>query len=361
MESSRKSSQAAIIYTSREVHLSRYSVLVSGEDTELAKAEVESLIHTIQKSAIVSWNGRLGLFESETSPIQFLLERAALLRDVGSVIVESHNFDEMQIIIDEMQWKSFIGPSDSFCVRARSLTGERNTKIRENLILQIGAAIKDITGARVSLEKPDVTFLLTLAHNSTLLSRSFESKLGSILRSRSPGKRPFFHPSMMNPHLARAMCNLASVKKGNIVFDPFCGGGGILCEAATLGARVIGSDLNWRLLKGAQTNLISAGSSDYCIVQGDTQEISIGTCDHIVTDPPYGRSSSTRGTHSIKLVDRLLSQAQGIVKIGGSMCLSASSEMSIADLARDLNLVPRKQVRVRVHSGLTREIFVIDF
>jgi tRNA (guanine10-N2)-dimethyltransferase len=341
--------------------LSRYSVLVSGENTELAKAEAESLIHAIQKSAIVSWNGRLGLFESETSPIQFLLERAALLRDVGSVIVESHNFDDMCVIIDEIPWKSFIGLSDSFCVRARSLTGERNTKIREKFILQIGAKIKRTTGARVSLEKPDVTFLLTLTHNSALISRSFDSKLGSILRNRSPGKRPFFHPSMMNPHLARAMCNLAGVKKGSIVFDPFCGGGGILCEAATLGARIVGSDLNWRLLRGAQTNLISTGSSDYCILQNDTQEIPIGTCDYIVTDPPYGRSSSTRGTHSIKLVKRLLSQAQGIVKTGGSMCLSASSEMNVADLVKDLSLVPNKHVRVRVHSGLTREIFVIDF
>jgi tRNA (guanine10-N2)-dimethyltransferase len=341
--------------------LRRYSILVSGENTELAKVEAESIIHTIQKSAIVSWIGKLGLFESETSPIQFLLERAALLKDVGSIIAETHNYGDLRAIINEVPWKSFIGPSESFCIRARSLTGERNTKTREEFILQIGTTVKRTTGARVSLKKPDVTFLLTLAHDFILLSRSFDSKLGPILRSRTPGKRPFFHPSMMNPHLARAMCNLAGVRKESIVFDPFCGGGGILCEAATLGARVVGSDLNWRLLRGAQENLISAGGSDYCIVQGDSQGIPIGTCDYIVTDPPYGRSSSTRGTHSIKLVELLLSQAQDIVKKGGSMCLSASSEMNISDLARDLNLIPRKQVRVRVHSGLTREIMVIDF
>ena len=46
------------------------------------------------------------------------------------------------------------------------------------------------------------------------------------------------------------MCNLTSLKEG-ILWDPFCGSGTILMEAAVLGFDIIGTDIDLRALESA--------------------------------------------------------------------------------------------------------------
>lgn len=47
-----------------------------------------------------------------------------------------------------------------------------------------------------------------------------------------------------NPQIVRAIANLFAVEKGDWLFDPFCGSGTTLLEAAHLGFNAIGTDLN---------------------------------------------------------------------------------------------------------------------
>lgn len=57
------------------------------------------------------------------------------------------------------------------------------------------------------------------------------------------------------PHkLARIMVNLAQVKEG-IIWDPFCGSGTILMEAATLGLDVIGTDIDLGAVEDTKKNI----------------------------------------------------------------------------------------------------------
>ena len=164
---------------------------------------------------------------------------------------------------------------------------------------------------------------------------------------------------MMNSSLARVMCNLAGVQTGDIVLDPFCGGGGILCEASHIGASVIGIDLNWKLLIGARVNLSKIGSN-YSLIQGDTQHLPINSVNRIVTDPPYGRASSTRGNIAIKLVESLLEDANSILQSRGErMCICCDSEMKLSQVVRDAGLTVAHQLSVRVHSGLVRDIVTV--
>jgi len=62
---------------------------------------------------------------------------------------------------------------------------------------------------------------------------------------------------MLPPKLARMMVNLADVKKGQTVLDPFCGSGTVLMEAclATQAATIIGSDIEAQQVKDTQDNL----------------------------------------------------------------------------------------------------------
>ena len=55
--------------------------------------------------------------------------------------------------------------------------------------------------------------------------------------------------------LARIMCNLTGLQSG-IIWDPFCGSGTILMEAAVLGFDVLGSDIDVNALNLANENMI---------------------------------------------------------------------------------------------------------
>ena len=62
---------------------------------------------------------------------------------------------------------------------------------------------------------------------------------------------------MLPPKLARMMVNLAQVPEGGTLFDPFCGSGTMLMEAALAApaGKIIGSDINPQQIKDTEANL----------------------------------------------------------------------------------------------------------
>ncbi len=114
-------------------------------------------------------------------------------------------------------------------------------------------------------------------------------------------KRPVrdIERGMIPLRLAKIMLNLADKKKNysQIIFDPFCGFGTILQEAAELGySHLIGSDNDQKAIDGTKENLkwfASLGSKFQAnIFQSDARKISqkIGrfSVDLIVTEPYLG-------------------------------------------------------------------------
>lgn len=54
--------------------------------------------------------------------------------------------------------------------------------------------------------------------------------------------------------LARIMCNLTGLKDG-IIWDPFCGSGTVLMEAAMLGFDILGTDIDHKALSDSNENI----------------------------------------------------------------------------------------------------------
>lgn len=350
--------QAEIIYTS-DGCLTKYFVYLSGEHISVARAEVNVLARLLEVDRTIRWDGRMGLIDSQKNPVPFFLERAALVKEAGVVLSEiDAQCDLFGNLSDEMLTNT-IRPEETFSVRTISENGRVSIKERLDIETSLGTRIKQVVGAKVDLENPQVRILVVFTQENIRVCKSIASKLRPMLRNREPGLKPFFHPSMMNATLARVMCNLAGVMPSEIVLDPFCGGGGILCEASLIGARTIGIDLNWRLLSGSKENLASTGS-EYSIIQGDIRSLPVHGCDCIVTDPPYGRASSTRGAQAIELVESLFGRADLILhRRKESICICGSSEMNIQDLAESMGLVVNQVLQIRVHSGLVRELLTL--
>ncbi len=60
---------------------------------------------------------------------------------------------------------------------------------------------------------------------------------------------------MLPPKLAQIIINLASPKKDSTVLDPFCGTGVLLQEAAMMGYKVYGTDIEPRMVEYSKANL----------------------------------------------------------------------------------------------------------
>ena len=60
---------------------------------------------------------------------------------------------------------------------------------------------------------------------------------------------------MLPPKLAQTMLHLAKVNPGDRVLDPFCGTGVVLQEAALLGCKINGSDVDARMIDFSRENL----------------------------------------------------------------------------------------------------------
>jgi tRNA (guanine10-N2)-dimethyltransferase len=345
---------------SRDECVKEYFVIISGENVELGKAELRALLPIVCDEYDILWDNKLAIIKTNSDPIEFILNRAALIKEAGPIILDTHSSSDVINNISDDTIESVVKPGESFCIRTRSYNNQKDMQYRERLVVNLGEKIRTRKGVRVSMNNPDVTILVVLTPERTFVCKSIKSGLRKRLSERAPGRKEFFHPSMMSIQLARVMCNLGRIMPGEIVFDPFCGGGGILCEIASVGAIPVGMDLNWRLLSGANLNIASMGNIEYNLIQGDVQCCPISECNHIITDPPYGRASSTRGSDPKQLVEKLFIQSQSLVQSPGSVCICASTEMQIPRILNNIGLKAEFNIRVRVHRSLTREVIAFN-
>jgi len=93
----------------------------------------------------------------------------------------------------------------------------------------------------------------------------------------------------MSPKLARCMVNLTRIKNSDRLLDPFCGTGGIIIEAGIIGARVVGTDIDPKMVIGTIENLQHCDIKDYEVFQADARKLKLPyEVDGVATDPPYG-------------------------------------------------------------------------
>ncbi len=340
--------------------MQEYFAILFGNDLNLASVELQALLDYIDEDASRIPVRRFVTFDSSCNPIQFIRNRAALVRETGCIIQESSNGSALGASISKDILNGYISREQTFSVRVRNIGEEQGISSRATE-KEIGKVIEQQTGAAVSLENPDVRFLVITDEQRHVLAASEKSIARESMQEQKPRNRAFFHPSIMNASLARVMCNIAKIDRRSLVVDPFCGAGGILSEAAGLAHSVVGVDRNWTLLIGARQNLEKLKRENCSFVQADARRLSIGSCDNVVTDPPYGRTSSTKGVEAIRLVKDFLKVVLDEKVVKSSLCICASSQMGVSELVTNMGLDIRYHVKSRVHKSLIREIICVEF
>lgn len=205
---------------------------------------------------------------------------------------------------------------------------------------------------KVSLKNPKVRFAFIGCKNKIFVGKLlFEN--AETFSKRRPHLRPGFHPSSLQPKLAKALVNLAKVPEGGTIHDPFCGTGGILIEAGLLGYKVVGSDISWEMVGFCRKNLEHFKIKGECS-KADATEVKI-KADAIVTDPPYGICSSLHKCDKVELYRKFLDNAYNNMKKGSRLVIMFPNKTREKGKFRVIAEASQYQ-----HKSLTRHILVLE-
>jgi tRNA (guanine10-N2)-dimethyltransferase len=156
------------------------------------------------------------------------------------------------------------------------------------------------------------------------------------------------------------MVNLSRAKTGELLLDPFCGTGSAVIEAAFVGCRVLGLDVQRRMAEGTRRNLKHFDVESEGLVIADSRKLPLTRIDRVVTDPPYGKSATTMKSTTKQIVEGVLSSAYPLLSVGQLICIASPKTLNIARVGAELGYKHLESHFAYVHRTLTREIAVFE-
>ncbi len=338
-------------------------------------AEVKSILEAEGFGyANVSEFDQILRLEAEVSSVQAVQVRSAYTRfSALELFVSDATPADITKVTAETDFKAVLKPGESFVVRINRIRNYADQALNTmDLEGKLGKLILNSTeGTKVNLKNPDKTFIGIITDEKLILGLKLTDITSKTFSERRPRKKPFFHPSAMPSKMARCMVNLAHGKVESLVLDPFCGTGTSLIEASYIGCRAVGVDAQKRMILGTRRNLRFFNISAEGLVLADSRKPPFFKVDCVITDPPYGRSSSTLKSTTEQLVKDVLASSLELLGTGQRICIalpiqvngSGKTSRMAEDLAEYIEGLGYKTVEshmVYIHSSLTREIMVYE-
>jgi tRNA G10 N-methylase Trm11 len=156
------------------------------------------------------------------------------------------------------------------------------------------------------------------------------------------GRRPVANPTAtLSPRLAKALVNIANLRPGELLLDPFCGAGTILAATIMQGVNCIGTDVSHESIKKANVNLSwlvkqshlkRIGSFELKVADARKLEdvVGPGKVDAVVTEPillpvlhsvPNFESAKRMMDMSSSVYSESLHSMASVVKKGGRIVI----------------------------------------
>jgi tRNA (guanine10-N2)-dimethyltransferase len=337
--------------------------LLSGEHQTLPVSEAQAILEAEGYYYRILENLTQVLrLEADFNSVESIKFRSALTRICCQEIFNcGASISEILANIGSASLDEFIGEEKSFAVRVRRVKGVTPELRGVELEGKLGERILEkVKTARVNLSNPQKTFFGVLTDKRFIFGLKTAEIIPKPFSERRPRRRPVFHPTAMPAKLARAMVNLAQPRRGELVLDPFCGTGGMLVEAGLIGCRVLGFDAKPHMLRGGLKNILHYGIKLEGVAIADARYPPVSEVDCIVTDPPYGRSASTLGTSTRRIVEDFLSAVGDKISRGRRICMAAPKTVRIDDAGEEAGFKHIESHFVYVHRSLTRQIVVLE-
>ena len=338
--------------------------VLSGEDLTLPAAEIEALVETYSPEDRCERLARRVVYStlSDEKLISRITERSAYCKFGGLLVSTCQESERIELDSQRLEiafrQKGNDGGLPRFAVDSETLSREACG--------EVGASIKQVVGAPVSLNSPEVLFHVEKTESGRVLAAAHRGYKKFRWRERRPRARAFFLPSAIYPKLSRALVNLSRVSEGDLFLDPFCGTGSLLIEAAAMGMSTAGIDLARWVARGAMKNLKGFGlDSEAMILCADSthENLPLHAVSAVATDVPYGRASSTRGKDTRTILREFAS-----FPLAEVLQSSSAGRRMYAVVMRPLHVefeLDRKKFELKeehtlyVHRNLTRAIDVL--
>ncbi|MCD6235898.1 MAG: RsmD family RNA methyltransferase [Thaumarchaeota archaeon] len=342
-----------------------YFFLLSGEYEGLPAAELRSTLRILDPDCEFLYvaSGRVAAAKTVEKTAREAVIRAAFTKLSGKLVIEVPT-DEKAILNsvgEDVLRAIFPRGAKTFMVRGKRIQGvEVNMPRLERII---GAKVLEkMPWLKVSLTKPDVTVFILSSREKTFIGPLVAVKPRKFFADRIAGRRPFSLPSAMQPDFSRAMVNLAEVSFEGRILDPFAGTGGILIEAGLMEYMVYGVEFKDWIARGGLRNLERYIPGRKDVIVGDARALMFREeCfDAIVTDPPYGRSTTVPDESISTLLSKFFQEGTRVLKKKGRIVLAVPADIDLKEIASKHGLRIVEEHTARVHGSLTRRVVVLE-
>lgn len=298
----------------------------------------------------VECNDDIVIIDTENIDIEKIANRLSM-----SYYIDEFLFSAKKDDIKILSKKNKIPSEGTVAVRCKNRSKNVNSK-------DIVKTLADnyTVDRKVNLSNPDIEIRVLITDKKSYVGvKKFEINRTQF-ENRKVQHRPFFSPISLHPKIARCLVNISKIKQEGILLDPFCGTGGILLEAGLIGIKVVGSDIENKMIEGCKKTLEHYNVKKFELFCTDIGDIDskINIVDTVVTDLPYGKSTTTKGEDVKDLYVRSFEKISNILKNEGIAIMGISSRESIKLGEKYLKLLEIHEIKA--HSSLTRYFAVFQ-
>ena len=211
-------------------------------------------------------------------------------------------------------------------------------------------------GYKADLKDPEMVLRAIITTGKIVLGLEAAVMDRSSFEGRRPHLKPFFHPGVLMPRMARSLVNLTQARAGERLLDPFAGTCGILIEACLIGIEGVGIEVQTRLVKGALCNL---HNQDCSLSIGRCKASAPARCFHGRSRPGYALwkvGQDPGQSPKNYLLEESLGELFRVIKPGRRMVIVADG--SLDDMLANAGFEIIQKHTDRVHRSLTRHIFL---
>jgi tRNA (guanine10-N2)-dimethyltransferase len=337
--------------------------MLSGEHEYLPVSELKAILETEGYTYRVTEKlDQVLRMEADPNCVEVLKHRAAFTR-LCALELFTCQAETSSIIkaLSSARLDQALRENESFAVRVKHVKTHSSGIDGMMLEKKLGELVlQSVPGVRVELKNPNKTLVGILTSEEFIFGLRLAEIPATPFVQRRPRRRPFFHPSAMQAKLARCMVNLAQPKTGDLVLDPFCGTGTTLVEAALIRCRALGLDVQRRMARGTLRNMTHFNVKPEGVVVADARNLPLKKVDCVVTDPPYGTSSTTLKRTTKQVTEEVLTAVFGLLKNERRVCIAAPRKLNIVQVGEALGYKHIESHFVYVHRSLTREVIVFE-
>lgn len=294
------------------------AVLLSGEHPTMPAAELRALLDVHDPQATGDALGLVAVVQpGRAERTDAALARMALAHEWGDLWAQApETLEGLQLLAAAVRARATGVGSAAVAAERRGAGKALDRAVVERTL---GAALKG-AGHAIDLHAPEQVVFAWLVDGRIAIGLRRGQPDRSRFEARISDERAHFSPVSLHPRRAASLLHLARVAPGGRVYDPFCGTGGMVLEAALEGYDAWGSDLDSFMVQGTLQTLADAAAEplDGHVFEADIAAVPalVGTVDGIVTDLPYGRGSSTDGEPLRELYERAFGAFAALLPMG---------------------------------------------